>query len=262
MKGNVLVLLGLAALLSACGKLTLVNAPREKEGISLVENAHYDSESKIRYMVSNDNSRVYLRFDTDNFATIMRVRKLGAIVRFDTQGKRKGTHWLKYPNYGDTDIPAQPSSDIGAMPGGIRKSDLFPPSTTAIWAIGENSKHIDLGLNTEGFLCQAGLDDKDVLVYVVGIPFSVLGGQHPEDFSNLNMALEIPSPDAGTRTSNSSDPSTSIPGSMNSGVPGSMNSNMPGTMQGMPSRGAMGSGGSVPVIKIWMQVKLSPTSAQ
>jgi hypothetical protein len=262
MKRNSLMVLVLAALCAACGKMTSVNSPREKEDISLVEIAHYDADSKIRYGVTNDNTHVYLRFDTDNMATIMRVRKLGAIVRFDTNGKRKGTHALKYPIYtGDDDQTV--GGDQGPLPMGMRLDDLFPPTTTAVWIVGEQVKDIDLGLNVEGFVCKAGLDDKGVLMYHVGVPFSLLGGKGPEDFPGLTMELEIPSPDAGTKTSGSNpDPGSSMPGSMNTGIPGGNPNSMNGPM---PTGGMMSSGGvsgGVPDISIWMEVKLSPSAAQ
>lgn len=254
----------MVAVLAGCGKLTTVNSPREKEDISLVENAHYDAESKIRYMVSNDNTHVYVRFDTDNYSTIMRIRKLGAIIRFDTNGKKKGTHSLKYPVYNVDAFPSGPMSDPNVVPGAILRDDLFPPTTTAIWTKGEIATNIDLGINTEGFVCSVALDDKDVLMYRVGIPFKLIGGTRPEDFTSLNMEVEIPTPDTGPKTSTSSDPSSAMPGSMNNGMPGNMN-NSPGSMSGpLPSGGMMSSGGvsgGIPAIRIWMQVNLSPSTA-
>jgi hypothetical protein len=195
----------------------------------------------------------------------MRVRKLGAIVRFDTKGKQKGTHWLKYPVYETEETEKVGASDPDALPGGMLRSSLFPPTTTAIWTVGEVSKTVDLGLNTEGFVFNVGIDDKDVLNYLVGIPFKLLGVQRPEDFATLNMELEIPSPDAKGSVSNSnsampSGASSGMPGSMNSGNPGS-----PGSMSGpLPTGGMMSSGGvsgGVPAIRIWMQVKMSPSAA-
>ena len=270
MKQKFVWLVAVVVSMAACSKITSVNSPREKEGISLVENAHYDSESKIRYMVSNDNTHVYLRFDTDNFSTIMRVRKLGAIVKFDTQGKRKGTHSLKYPVYLDAEsAPLGAVADPNALPGGMLKSDLFPPSTTAIWTEGEKTQTVDLGLNKEGFVCKAGLDDKDVLVYTVGVPFVLLGGKRPEDFTNLVVALEIPSPDGPAKLSGNNNSTSAMPGGMSPGGPGTMNSGMPGGQPGsignMPTSGMMSSGGvsgGIPDIRIWMQVKLSPSLAQ
>ncbi|MBK9453001.1 MAG: hypothetical protein IPN95_26990 [Bacteroidetes bacterium] len=259
-----LIVLLMVAVLAGCGKLTTVNSPREKEDISLVENAHYDAESKIRYMVSNDNTHVYVRFDTDNYSTIMRIRKLGAIIRFDTNGKKKGTHSLKYPVYNVDAFPSGPMSDPNVVPGAILRDDLFPPTTTAIWTEGEIATNIDLGINTEGFVCSVALDDKDVLMYRVGIPFKLIGGTRPEDFTSLNMEVEIPTPDTGPKTSTSSDPSSAMPGSMNNGMPGNMN-NSPGSMSGpLPSGGMMSSGGvsgGIPAIRIWMQVNLSPSTA-
>jgi hypothetical protein len=271
MKGKIIVLVAISALLSACGKIATVNSPREKADISLVENARYDPESKIRYMVSNDNTHFYFRFDTDNFGTIMRVRKQGAIVRFDTQGKRKGTHYLKYPVYETETAPALGAGDDPrALPGGMVRSALFPPTTTAAWADGGVLRTVDLGLNKEGFICHAGLDDKDVLVYFVGVPFSLIGGTKPEDFPNLNVELEIPSPDGTQKlsgNSNSSMPtgvSSGMPGAMNSGMntmPGGGINNQPGGSMGAAPMMSSGGVSGIPDIRIWMHVKLSPSTA-
>jgi hypothetical protein len=195
----------------------------------------------------------------------MRIRKLGAIVRFDIDGKRKGTHWLKYPVYTtETQEMMGTNADLDALPGGMLRSDLFPPTTTATWADGEKIRDIDLGANMEGFVCKVGLDDKDVLEYRVGVPFALLGRRRPEDFADLKMELEIPSPDGNKTSSSNPDPGSSMPGSMNSGVPGNMNSGMPGSMNGpSPSGGMMSSGGvsgGIPDISIWMEVKLSPST--
>lgn len=255
-------LLAATLLLAGCTKVTLVNSPREKEGISLFENAHYDAESKIRYMVSNDDRLVYLRFDTDNPSTIMRIRNHGAIVRFDVNGKKKGSHSLRYPVY--TNLTPDPSG-VGdpSQSGASIRANLFPPATTAVWTAGEVNTNVDLGLNEQGFVCKAALDDKDVLEYLVGVPFKLLGGTKPEDFVKMNMALEIPAPGGANKSSGSTtDPSMSMPGSMNNGMnggaPGGMN---PNSMSGpLPQGGMMSSGGvsgGPGPIRIWMEVKLS-----
>ena len=102
------------ALLASCTKMQMVKAPLEKPELNIVNHARYDATSKIRYMVSNDNERVYLHFDTDNRNTMMRIRKTGAIVRFDTQGKKKGKTWLKYPIYGtDQEVKDKMEDEVG-----------------------------------------------------------------------------------------------------------------------------------------------------
>jgi hypothetical protein len=253
--------------MTACTKLSVVNAPREKEGISLVLNAHYDAESKIRYMVSNDNSHVYLRFDTDNYGMIMRVRKYGAIIHLDTDGKKKAPFWLKYPVY-EQGPQVTPVEDDEMATVGYVQRNLFPPTTAAIWHEGEELRAIDLGVNTENFVCKAGLDSMNVLAYLVGIPFKMLGAERPEDLPNLNVMLEIPSAGAGEKPSGDDmGASGGVPGgNMASSMPGNnnMNSNMPGSMGGM-SNSALGtarSSSGPTAIRIWMQVKLSPSAAQ
>jgi hypothetical protein len=253
----------LAALLvvglcTACTKLPFVNAPREKSDINLVQFAHYHSESKIRYMVSNDDTHIYLRFDTDNRAMMARIRRFGATVRFDTLGKKKGQAALTYPVYAAEDLPKGPADDPQLSKG---PKNLFPPSTTAIWNSGGLSQNIDLGVNAEGLVCEVSLDDMDVLNYRVGVPFTLLGGKGPADFPNLNMELEIPSADAMTpKPSDPSNSSMPSPGSMgNTNMQGNMpGNNMPGNMgTGMPQAGSMSRSTGDPSIRIWMEVKLS-----
>lgn len=261
MKHLLAILLAGSVVMTGCTKMTWVNSAREKEGISLFEHAHYDAESKIRYMVSNDDSLVYVRFDTDNPSTIMRVRNHGAIIRFDVNGKKKGSHALRYPVYTNLSVDP-PSGGDPSMSGASMRANLFPPATTAVWTVGEENTNVDLGLNEQGFVCKAALDDKDVLEYIVGVPFKLIGGSRPEDFANLNMALEIPAPpSANKNTGSTTDPSMAMPGSMNNGINGGMN---PNSMSGpLPQGGMMSSGGvsgGPGPIRIWMDVQLSRSS--
>lgn len=272
MKACAIGLLAVLMAMTACTKLPLVNAPREKEGISLVQNAHYDAGSKIRYMVSNDNTHVYLRFDTDNYGTIVRIRKYGAIVHFDTEGKKKGPFWLKYPVYLQEDGNRMPIKDDDMVQGGYLQRNLFPPTTAAIWHQGTETRAIDLGVNAEQFVCKAGVDSTDVLVYLVGVPIQLLGVDRVEDLSSLNMLLEIPAaPDAQKPSGNDMSSSSGVPGGSMAGSTmggqngGGMNQNMPGSMGGGMSGGALSSArqpSGPSSIRIWMEVKLSPTSAQ
>jgi hypothetical protein len=272
MKASVVVVLGCLLASMACTKLPLVNAPREREGISLVQNAHYDAGSKIRYMVSNDNTHIYLRFDTDNYGTISRIRKFGALVHFDVEGKKKGPMWLKYPVYDVDNGSERPVQDDDVVQGGYLGRNLFPPTTSAIWHVGEETRAIDLGINAENLICKVGLDSVDVLAYMVGVPFKLLGVERPEDLANLNMLLEIPVAPSDDKPSGSDMSSSGgVPGgNMSNGMPGNnpnggnMNSQMPG-MGGMgnstmPSPRSSNNGPSA--TRIWMQVKLSPTAAQ
>jgi hypothetical protein len=253
--------------LSACTKLPLVNAPREKEGISLVQNAHYDAESKIRYMVSNDNTHVYLRFDTDNYATISRIRQFGAILHYDTQGKKKAPFWFKYPVYDQGNGDRMPIKEGDMIQGGMLQQNLFPKANSAVWHANEESRAIDLLVNAENFVCEAGLDENDVLVYLVGIPMQLLGASRPEDLANLNILLEIPAgPPAEKGSDAGMSASSGVPGgSMASQMPGNTGMNSPGNMGGMSNQ-AMGtarpSSSGPAAFRIWMQVKLSPTSAE
>ncbi|MFN8396246.1 MAG: hypothetical protein U0176_16570 [Bacteroidia bacterium] len=261
MKHLLAILLLGSVVMTGCTKLTWVNSAREKEGISLFEHAHYDAESKIRYMVSNNDSLVFLRFDTDNPSTIMRIRNHGAIVRFDVNGRKKGGHSLRYPVYTNLSPDQGVNADPSASGASIR-ANLFPPATTAVWTVGEQNTNVDLGLNEQGFVAKAALDDKNVLEYLVGVPFKLLGGSRPDDFANLNMALEIPAPPSANKNSGSTtDPSMSMPGSMNNGINGGMN---PNSMSGpLPQGGMMSSGGvsgGPGPIRIWMEVKLSRSS--
>jgi hypothetical protein len=241
--GAIAVLMLLA---TACSQMVLVNSPVEKPDLEFIYNARYDAKSKIRYMVSNDAKRIYVRFDTDNRNTMMRVRKTGAIVRFDLEGKRKGKIWLKYPIYGeDQDLPSAGADGLGLKA-------LFPATTTAIWTENENSKSIELSVEPDGLSCSVGIDSMDVLEYLVAVPFSQLGVNGPADLPDLAICLEIPNPDGPKSSGGSSMPSTmsgsaSMPGQM----PGPYGANT------TPSMSTGGVSPDNPTIKIWMKVTLS-----
>lgn len=257
MKLTAKIFLGFIVLIVAsCAKLQIVNAPLEKQDINLVQFARYDAGSKIRYMVSNDATHIYLRFDTDNRGTMLRIRKTGAIVRFDTEGKKKGKTWLKYPIYGIGQTIGNDSKEEIQTPGMYGLRNFFPPSTSAIWQDGEESRSIDLGVSDEGLICSAAVDSIGTFEYRVGVPFKMLGGNGPADFPKLAVCLEIPNP-GGPKSSGSSPMPSTMNNSANS-MPGGTNSNLPGPNGGLTT-GSMSSGGvspSEPTIKIWMEVKL------
>ena len=90
----------------------------------------------------------------------------------------------------------------------------------------------------------------------------MLGGEKPEDFSKLNMCLEIPNPDGPKSSGGSPMPSTM--NSRGNSMPGGVNSNLPGPNGGMTG-GSVATGGvrpSNPTIKIWMDISLHPSQAQ
>lgn len=231
---------------SGCSQMVLVNSPVEKPDLQFIYSARYDAKSKIRYMVSNDADRIYIRFDTDNRNTMMRIRKTGAIIRFDLEGKRKGKTWIKYPIYGeDQPLPANLADGAGLQA-------LFPPATTAIWTEGETSKSIDLSADLEGLNCSVRIDSMDVLEYLVAVPFKQLGVNGPSELPDLAICLEIPNPD-GTKSSGGSTMPSTMSGS----------TTMPGQMPGpygattSPSMSTGGVSAENPTIKIWMKVQLS-----
>lgn len=252
-----------ASLWAACTKMALVNAPREREGLDPVQHAHYDAGSKIRYMVSNDNARIYLRFDTDNYRTIMCARKYGVTIHLDKEGKKKAPYYLHYPTYAPEDVAGIVVPEEGMVVMGGLNRDLFPPSTSAIWHAGEETRTIDLSLADEGFMGSVGIDERGVMVYRVAIPIARLGVQRPEELADLRMMLEVPASDPNEKNDNTSmSGSSSMPGSsVTSPMPGNtMSGNTMGsTMGGTPMPTPRSNGGPTNT-RIWMEVKLSPSS--
>jgi len=83
-------------MLTSCAKMPIIDSKSHDLAMNADENfSHYDSKSKLRYLISNDSTHLYVSFDTDDPGIQKNIMMKGARISVDTNGKKKGTAYLK-----------------------------------------------------------------------------------------------------------------------------------------------------------------------
>ncbi len=83
-------------LLYSCVSLNKVESTRETNNNSN-EYTYSDSDSKIRYNVTNDKKDLHIKLSTSEFTTIMKIMRTGLIINFDLNGKKSEKTYFQYP---------------------------------------------------------------------------------------------------------------------------------------------------------------------
>jgi hypothetical protein len=83
-------------LLCSCSSLNKVESTQETNSKSN-EYTYSDTDSKIRYNVSNDKKNLHIKLNTSEFTTIMKIMRTGLIINFDLSGKKSEKIYFQYP---------------------------------------------------------------------------------------------------------------------------------------------------------------------
>lgn len=82
--------------LSSCTSLDKVVSTTEKN-IVTNEYAYTDTDSQIRYSVSNDEKNLHIRLNSTDMTTISKIFKTGLKICFDVKGKKNKSVYFEYP---------------------------------------------------------------------------------------------------------------------------------------------------------------------
>lgn len=83
-------------LLCSCASLNKVESTQETNSKSN-EYTYSDTDSKIRYNISNDKKNLHIKLNTSEFTTIMKIMRTGLIINFDLNGKKSEKTYFQYP---------------------------------------------------------------------------------------------------------------------------------------------------------------------
>ena len=117
MKFKIIALL-IAASLSACNSLDVVNSKPLENNLSY---ARYDSESKVRYNVYNNNTHLQIILSTNDKSSLANILKGGLTIYMNDEGKKKKTTYVTYPIDSQDERRETPSE---GEPKGNRPPDL------------------------------------------------------------------------------------------------------------------------------------------
>lgn len=83
-------------LLCSCASLNKVESTQETSSNSN-EYTYSDTDSKIRYNITNDKKDLHIKLNTSEFTTIMKIMRTGLIINFDLNGKKSEKTYFQYP---------------------------------------------------------------------------------------------------------------------------------------------------------------------
>ena len=245
-----ILLLGALALTWGCSSLSTITSLNYQEVVPGVF-SHYDSESKLQYLVANDQDNLTLGLRTTDRFTIMKMIRGGMKVYLDTTGEKSEHYALEFPlptKLGD----ARPRRGSGEAPNLSKMLAQVAPQ--AILRINGVETVLDLSRDDNPVAVGIFAPGDMELVYELTIPLSELSTSGPAGLKNLAIGIEtgaIEMPNRGQR-----------PGSEGMGPGGGMRGS------GQRPSGGMGGPGGGPgagqnmanittPIKLWFGVELA-----
>lgn len=248
----------------SCARLPLVESHWHAEVMKGGNNfSNYDSHSNLRYLVSNDSTLLYVSFDTDNPGIQRNILVNGARVYVDTNNKKKGTAYLKFPvmdfksrtNRGPSDRRNDNTSKED--PNGAAASRMKSMPSKAVFFSNNEQYAFDNKVDKTDFETVMLFDSLRVLYYMVGIPFNEINPKGLSGISELSVGIEIEGSYASSGMENMrmSGGGRSGGGRQGGGMPGGQ-SGGGGRPGGSGERQMPGMQNAEPV-KIWTSVQLS-----
>ncbi len=83
-------------LLCSCTSLNKVESTSEYNNKSN-EYTYSDTDSKIRYNITNDKKNLHIKLNTSEFTTITKIIRTGLKIDFDLKGKKNESIYFQYP---------------------------------------------------------------------------------------------------------------------------------------------------------------------
>ncbi|MFZ4401103.1 MAG: hypothetical protein ACOYO1_13785 [Bacteroidales bacterium] len=152
----------------------------------------YDTASKIRYQITNDDKNLFIRLNTVEKATIMKMLRSGFNFYFDVNGKKQKSVYFQYPIAHNTqlsvphekqDLPKaqRPDMDI--------KSMIVQASKMGIWVsngkteqISVLSKEAEISVNIEAL-------NNTEITYELTIPLDKISANGITSLTNLSIGI-------------------------------------------------------------------------
>jgi hypothetical protein len=152
----------------------------------------YNTESDIRYTVSNDKARLYFNVSTFNRETGNEMLKNGVTLYVSSGNKEDRTKYLKFP------LPNGFAQVVGA--GGTKSinnaNSLQKPaekklSPLAIWVSGNDVKFLNPSDSEIGFEAHFGKDSSGKFNYRVAIPIEAIEPRRFTAIKSLTIGVVI-----------------------------------------------------------------------
>lgn len=262
-------------LVSSCAKLPLHQSKRVEDVPIATNNRYYDIKGKISYDIYNDDQNIHLHIAASDYATQVKILKLGFTIWMDQKGKKNEDKGIIFPQkqVGNSSFKQEggrPTRQMNMNSQDKEKKQmtqlhmqyqLSPKNMTLIGMEGEDSKRVvNADLDKSDIKTSIYFDTLNDLHYQVIIPIDKIFTEEKYNDSIFSIGLE-----SGFIEMNygGSSQGGSVRGGKGSGG-GMRGGGMPGSGKGGGHSGGNGAGNSgqrstlSEPVKIWFKVSLKP----
>ena len=190
---NIIILI-LAFLLTACANLPIYQSIAESNFDNETIYSGYDSDSRLRWLISNDTSNLFIRIDTDNPITIKKILNLGMSIYFDTLLKKQEGIALNYPIFETSELSKKDKEkknniNQNTNERGIKLGLMLQKTASTIKFIKNKEIHIfnTFDKNSE-ISANIKADNNGNLQYYTKIPFKLISSKN---IYNLSIGIDI-----------------------------------------------------------------------
>jgi len=190
-----LIILALSFVLLSCVSLPVYQSIKESDYNNETIYSGYDSDSRLRWLVSNDSLNLYIRIDTDNPTTIKKVVNLGMKIQIDTTARKKEGLFLNYPVFETSELSRKDKKQIKTQVNNSNertiKLGLMLQKTSSLVKFVKNDEiHIFNAYDKEAdVIVKINADDTGNMQYYAKIPFSLISNIKP-DVLSLGINIE------------------------------------------------------------------------
>lgn len=239
-------------LLPSCASLQVYEPKLESNFTEETNFAGYDANSQIAWLLTKDDSNLYVRFETESRMSKLKILKAGFYIYFSTNGKKNRSTYLHFPIKKEKKIKAD--DEIEESKAKRRRGERFTTQDLiakldpeAKWVKDEESETFHYVLDTNTFKITIAEDSNTLMRYTLKIPFEQISTD-PNQLENLVIGLQSGAFESARN-----------PQPMPNTRPTSMGGTNMGGRNQMPNQGTTWQGGNyselAEPVKIWFKVE-------
>lgn len=181
----------------------------------------YDKVSNVRYQAHHDDKNVYLKINTTDNVSILKILRTGLTVYFDSNGKKKKKVSLQYPlpfeSDEQSDFRRQMRNDERQQMELSKMLRKIPKE--AVFSSHDVKEFIHFGVSKTNIMAELSSPDNEELNYEIIIPISRVSDEGFENTKKLSIGIESGAfePPAGAMRGGG------MPGGAKGAPPGGMN---------------------------------------
>ncbi len=177
----------IAITLVGCSSLRAVNSIDEKNSDTAIYK-NYDTDSQIKYLVSNDDKNLHISLKTNYQPTIAKILRAGLTIYFDQEGKKKKNVYVKYPMESSKDFQQSKGKSASQKETNIQEL-INATSIGAEYSFFDKKQSFIITNPHSEIQLSLKTNSEEELVYDLIIPFKKLALNGKADLSNLSIGI-------------------------------------------------------------------------